>query len=264
MLRMDKVITRLYTGSDGESHFEDYKITMHDQEGFFKWCDPIKVTSIRFGELYSDEMLNWYNAPLSHFVITISGEMVIGIGDGTERVFKPGDVLLAEDTTGKGHTRRRGKNRNHIAAFISVDEIQAADFKYTLEEKENCINISRLYTGEDGESHYQDIYLPILNFEGSNIPLNPQKDKFIWTEPLKATNIIFGDLYNNKPHDWQCVPRRQLVITLDGQVQWSVYDGSTRRFNTGDILLAEDTTGRGHKRLLTSEANHKVAMITLD
>jgi len=32
--------------------------------------------------------------------------MGIGIGDGTTRRFGPGDVVLADDRTGKGHTTR--------------------------------------------------------------------------------------------------------------------------------------------------------------
>jgi len=32
--------------------------------------------------------------------------MEIGIGDGTTRRFGPGDVVLADDLTGRGHTTR--------------------------------------------------------------------------------------------------------------------------------------------------------------
>jgi hypothetical protein len=34
------------------------------------------------------------------------GPMEIGIGDGTTRCFGPGDVVLADDLTGHGHTTR--------------------------------------------------------------------------------------------------------------------------------------------------------------
>ena len=36
----------------------------------------------------------------------LAGQMGIGIGDGTTRRFGPGDVVLADDRTGKGHTTR--------------------------------------------------------------------------------------------------------------------------------------------------------------
>ena len=38
------------------------------------------------------------------YVVTLSGEIRVGIGDGTHRHFTPGDELLAEDLTGQGHT----------------------------------------------------------------------------------------------------------------------------------------------------------------
>jgi hypothetical protein len=39
-----------------------------------------------------------------HFIL--AGQMEIGIGDGTTRRFGPGDVVLADDLTGQGHTTR--------------------------------------------------------------------------------------------------------------------------------------------------------------
>ncbi|MDA1175004.1 MAG: hypothetical protein O2826_10890, partial [Chloroflexi bacterium] len=40
------------------------------------------------------------------FVITLSGEVEIGLADGTVHRYGPGHVNLAEDVTGKGHTTR--------------------------------------------------------------------------------------------------------------------------------------------------------------
>jgi uncharacterized cupin superfamily protein len=39
-------------------------------------------------------------------VITLSGAVEIEPGDGTVRRFGPGDVMLADDTTGHGHITR--------------------------------------------------------------------------------------------------------------------------------------------------------------
>jgi hypothetical protein len=45
--------------------------------------------------------------------------MEIGIGDGTKRRFGPGDVVLADDLTGRGHTTRSlGVSR--ISATVAV------------------------------------------------------------------------------------------------------------------------------------------------
>jgi quercetin dioxygenase-like cupin family protein len=46
--------------------------------------------------------------------------------------------------------------------------------------------------------------------------------------------------------DWHPAPRRQYVITLFGQGEIELSDGTKRRFGAGDIMLADDTAGRGH------------------
>jgi hypothetical protein len=257
--------TRLYSGSDGESHFEDCVVPVKDVEGFFEWSDPVKASAVRFSELYTDKMLNWHNAPGRVLFITLAGEVIMGIGDGTERTFGPGSLLLAEDTTGRGHTRRRGISANHKVALVFLTSgAGGKPFLAVPEKSEMNVHMSRLYTGKDNESHYQDVYVPMNNFEDPTIPLDQQKGNFSWSEPADATGIIFGELYNDKQHEWQKVPRRQIVITIGGRVEWKCYDGSSREFGVGDILLAEDTTGRGHKRKLIGDEHHKVAMITLD
>ena len=43
-------------------------------------------------------------APRRQYVINQEGQVEVGLGDGTKRVFGVGDVLLADDLTGHGHT----------------------------------------------------------------------------------------------------------------------------------------------------------------
>jgi hypothetical protein len=49
---------------------------------------------------------SWHNAPLRQYVVTLTGWWEIEVSDGEVRRFGPGSVLLAEDTTGKGHVNR--------------------------------------------------------------------------------------------------------------------------------------------------------------
>jgi hypothetical protein len=48
----------------------------------------------------------------------LSGSVDIGIGDGTVKTFGPGDVFLAEDVSGQGHT---AAPQNWVRAFVHVD-----------------------------------------------------------------------------------------------------------------------------------------------
>jgi hypothetical protein len=68
------------------------------------------------------------------------------------------------------------------------------------------------------------------------------------TTPLQgATEVFFRRAAPGYVNGWHKAPKRQYVITLSGQWEVEVGDGSKRSFSSGDILLAEDVTGQGHK-----------------
>ena len=118
---MGKRVTRIYTGPDGESHFEDIEIALEEEGAVGQWSKLNNATGIIFGELASDCKWDWHNAPRRQFVITLDGEGEIEIGDGTRRRFKAGDVLLAEDTTGRGHITRVLNNIPRTVMFVTLD-----------------------------------------------------------------------------------------------------------------------------------------------
>ena len=53
-------------------------------------------------------------------MITLSGEVEIGLGDGTVHRFGAGHVNLAEDLTGQGHTTRVVGNVARVTATIPL------------------------------------------------------------------------------------------------------------------------------------------------
>jgi hypothetical protein len=55
-------------------------------------------------------------------VITLEGQVEIGIRDGTTRTFGPGDVVLAEDVTGRGHTSKVVGGRTRVCIAIPLVE----------------------------------------------------------------------------------------------------------------------------------------------
>ncbi|HSK28377.1 MAG TPA: hypothetical protein VLA17_00285, partial [Candidatus Limnocylindria bacterium] len=63
------------------------------------------------------DILGWHTAPRRQWCITLAGSVQIGIGNGTVKTFGPGDVFLAEDLTGQGHTARPN---NWIRAFVHL------------------------------------------------------------------------------------------------------------------------------------------------
>jgi len=94
-------IVRLYTGKDGQTHIEELDPTTHPELTTLQPAKGIVFRTTKPGH-FSD----WHNAPRRQFVITLAGEVEIGLGDGTVRRYGPGHVTLAEDLTGRGHTTR--------------------------------------------------------------------------------------------------------------------------------------------------------------
>ncbi|MFA4877667.1 MAG: hypothetical protein WC586_09645 [Methanoregula sp.] len=104
-------ITRLYSGTDDQSHFEDREVPFETREDFGLFTLPEPAKSFFFREIPPGWEYRWHNVVCREYVIMISGSAEIIVGSGETRVFRAGDILLAEDMTGQGHqTRVIGKN----------------------------------------------------------------------------------------------------------------------------------------------------------
>jgi quercetin dioxygenase-like cupin family protein len=93
-------IIRLYT-KDGVSCIEELDLATHPELTKLFTTKGAAFRSVEPG-YFSD----WHTAPRRQMVITLSGEAEIGLKDGTIRRLGAGDVNIAEDVTGSGHTTR--------------------------------------------------------------------------------------------------------------------------------------------------------------
>jgi hypothetical protein len=100
--------------------------------------------------------------------------------------------------------------------------------------------IWRIYSGADGESHVVEQSLamkPFTDVEGAHGEATPMQ---------AAAGIAFRVSPPGYVLDWHCAPRRQYSISLVGHAEIEVGDGTVVRVGPGDVVLAEDLTGRGH------------------
>ncbi|HSE04752.1 MAG TPA: hypothetical protein VLK35_11420 [Methylomirabilota bacterium] len=117
--------------------------------------------------------------------------------------------------------------------------------------------IWRVYSGADGQSHVEEVPLTMKPFtdtegaHGEGTPLQP------------AVGIVFRVAPPGYVLDWHCAPRRQYSITLSGQAEIEVGDGTVVRVGPGDVLLAEDLTGRGHVTRSVGAAPRFYAIVPL-
>ncbi len=113
-------IVRIYTGSDGESHFEEQDLRV-EREGD-RWHSVLmEATGVRFRETDGDYYCDWHNTPHRQFMIILEGELEIQVGDGSSRRFGPGDFFLAEDKTGRGHISRAVNMQRRRSVLVTLD-----------------------------------------------------------------------------------------------------------------------------------------------
>ncbi len=112
-------VVRLYTGDDGEAHFEELELP-YEKIADAERTAIQSTTGIQFRRAPSGHFQDFHVAPRSQYIITLEGQAEIGLGDGTKRIFNPGDVMLADDLTGRGHTTASVGDRPRVSIAIPL------------------------------------------------------------------------------------------------------------------------------------------------
>lgn len=97
---------RMWTGEDGNSLFEEGFIDMTEGMRGDAVGKPVKALEISFQETVSGGSYEWHQDPVPRFVITLSGILEFEVKSGAKFTIRPGDILLAQDNSGSGHTWR--------------------------------------------------------------------------------------------------------------------------------------------------------------
>ena len=116
------LITRVYTGADGKSHFEDVKIELLDKGPMGSISSLWSAKGVLFRKVSGDYDLDFHNAPRRQFVVNLTGAVEIEVGDGTKRQLGAGSILLAEDTEGQGHISRSINGEPRECLFIPLSD----------------------------------------------------------------------------------------------------------------------------------------------
>ncbi|MDO9550338.1 MAG: hypothetical protein Q7J03_05135 [Methanoregula sp.] len=113
-------ITRLYTGRDNHSYFEDIEIPFDPKGPLGLFSEPIGAKAVFFREIPPGYRYPWHNVVCREYVVTLDGQAEIEAGSGEKRRFGKGDVLLAEDICGKGHQTRAIGRKPWRQCFVTL------------------------------------------------------------------------------------------------------------------------------------------------
>jgi quercetin dioxygenase-like cupin family protein len=104
------------------------------------------------------------------------------------------------------------------------------------------IKAYQLYTGADGDSHVTY----------GSVSAN---------ELVAAESILFKETPAHSSFDWHNDPIPQYVITLSGVLEFTTKGNETFTVHPGEILIAIDHTGTGHKWRLVNDEPWKRAYV---
>ena len=114
-------IHNLYEDADGISHFRDIEIDWIEERHASKLSKRYPVTGVIFRKVAADYDLDWHPAPRRQFIVNLDAGVEITASDGEERVIGPGEVVLVEDISGKGHLSKAVGGKIRHCLFIPIE-----------------------------------------------------------------------------------------------------------------------------------------------
>ena len=116
---------RIFVDATGVSHFEDCALPLETRD-FAPPTTPLEVSEFTPAEGFAvlrfapDWSGPWHPSPYRQWFFLLSGSLTVTAGDGTERSFSPGDVILVDDVGTKGHLTRVNGGQQAVAVGVRV------------------------------------------------------------------------------------------------------------------------------------------------
>ncbi len=114
-------IHNLYADEQGQSHFRDIEVKWVEERRGSKLSDRLPASGIIFRETSGEYDLDWHPAPRRQYIINLDAGVRITAGDGESRVIGAGEVILVEDTTGKGHLSKSVGGQMRHSIFVPAE-----------------------------------------------------------------------------------------------------------------------------------------------
>jgi quercetin dioxygenase-like cupin family protein len=89
-------------------------------------------------------------------------------------------------------------------------------------------------------------YFDTVTVEQSLLRGAPPAAPFYVSDDGPASKYRFYTFEPGWVGDWHPAPARQFLALMKGMVEMETTDGEVRRFLPGDLVLLQDTSGRGH------------------
>jgi hypothetical protein len=120
-------LVRIFTQASGESAIEIREVPMTGAErpSSASW----KTGAIFFRETPEGHVQSYHNAPRRQLIFLVSGILEIESSEGKRYVCRPGDLIFAEDTAGKGHITRSLRDVRGFVHVAMPDDFDVSQWK---------------------------------------------------------------------------------------------------------------------------------------
>jgi hypothetical protein len=104
------------------------------------------------------------------------------------------------------------------------------------------MKIVRFASTSEGGSQFAEVDIPIDNASTDAFGNTVHRSAMLPAQSTMVTEMPEG-FYQ----DWHPASRRQLLFVLSGILEVETSDGEKQRCSSGDVFLADDVGGRGHR-----------------
>jgi len=111
----------------------------------------------------------------------------------------------------------------------------------TLSPNLTQVTYHRIYMDAEGDSHFD-----VVTVEQSLARAAPPAAPFYVSEDRPASKYRFYTFEPGWIGELHPAPTRQFLALMSGAVEMKTTDGTVRQFGPGDLVLLEDTSGKGH------------------
>lgn len=108
----------------------------------------------------------------------------------------------------------------------------------------DSLSYIRLYTDSDGVSRFSEGVMPWQPWQRTRS--GGGTTQALARLAMDATELRFVRTPVGFESEWHTTSRRQFIFVLSGVVEFETRDGVKRIVRSGELVLAEDTSGEGH------------------
>ena len=91
---------------EGLSYFRQRSIDWDTEKPLGLYSFPYPVQSLYFRKFNAGRFYDWHPAPKPQFILYLAGQVAVVASGGEKHIFRAGEILLANDLSGKGHTSK--------------------------------------------------------------------------------------------------------------------------------------------------------------